>query len=63
MEELKIELYQDRYEQLLDIETRVNIIKAFYETCDYVPDADICTILNIKRKPKEKEGDNNAQSV
>ena len=57
MEEIKIELYQDRYEQLLDIETRVNIIKNFYAINGYITDSDLCLILGIKRKPKEEPKD------
>lgn len=57
MEEIKIELCQDRYEELLDIETRVNIIENFYKTNDYITDSDLCLILGIKRKPKEEPKD------
>lgn len=54
MKELTVNIYQDRYEQLLDIETRVNILEKFISETEFVSDKDIRTILGFK--PSLKKG-------
>lgn len=54
MEELTVTMYQDRYEQLLDIESRVNILEKFMSETEFVSDKDIRTILGFK--PSLKKG-------
>lgn len=54
MEELTVTIYQDRYEQLLDIETRVNVLEKFMSEAEFVSDKDIRTILGFK--PSLKKG-------
>ena len=54
MEELTVTMHQDRYEQLLDIESRVNILEKFMSENEFVSDKDIRTILGCK--PSLKKG-------
>lgn len=53
MEELTVTIYQDRYEQLLDIETRVNILEKFMSEAEFVLDKDIRIILGFKPSLKK----------
>lgn len=53
MKELTVNIYQDRYEQLLDIETRVNILEKFISETEFVSDKDIRTILGFKPSLKK----------
>lgn len=48
MEELTVTIYQYRYEQLLDIETRVNILEKYMSDNEFVSDENIRTILGFK---------------